>query len=363
MKKKILAIVLSIVAVILAAVIGVSVFFITDMNGSKNGKDVQIEIKQGTYTAKIAEILKDEGIINSPLGFRVFAKLKKYESKFKYGHYTFNTGDSYEEIAEKLITQGAKAATIKVTIPEGTGINDFVKNVNGKKVTVLGIASILEKAGVCQKADFISALNEVTLEGQLLNEANNKNTYYALEGYLFPETYFLSSKDVTVSEIFKVMLDETDKVLTSYKEKIEKSSYSIHKLMTLASITQSEGVNSDDFKTIASVFYNRLEDNTPLGSCVTSYYGVKKSMTEELYQKDIDSNNAYNTRGNNPKIISVGPISNPGLKAIDAVLDPIETDYYFFVSDKNRKLYFTKTNSEHERMIAKLQRDGLWYEW
>ena len=128
MKKKILIVISSVIAVILAVVIGVSAFFISDMNGSKNGKDIKIEIKQGTYTAQIAEILKDEGIISSPLGFRVFAKLKKYESKFKYGHYTFNTGDSYEEIAEKLITQGAKAETIKVTIPEGSGINDFIKN-------------------------------------------------------------------------------------------------------------------------------------------------------------------------------------------------------------------------------------------
>ena len=133
--------------------------------------------------------------------------------------------------------------------------------------------------------------------------------------------------------------------------------------MTLASITQSEGVNEDDFKNIASVFFNRLKDNTPLGSCVTSYYGVKKSMTEELLMSDMNSNNAYNTRGNNPKIISVGPISNPGLKALDAVFNPVKTSYYYFVSDKNRKLYFTKTLSEHEKMISKLQNEGLWYEW
>ena len=78
MKKKLLVIILSVVAVVLAVVIGVSAFFIADMNGGKKGNDIEIEIKQGTYTAEIAEILKDEGIINSSLGFRVFAKLKKY---------------------------------------------------------------------------------------------------------------------------------------------------------------------------------------------------------------------------------------------------------------------------------------------
>ena len=202
---------------ILAVVIGVSAFFISDMNGSKNGKDIKIVIKQGTYTAQIAEILKDEGIISSPLGFRVFAKLKKYESKFKYGHYTINTGDSYEEIAEKLITQGAKAETIKVTIPEGSGINDFIKNVNGKQVTVAGIASILEKAGVCQKTDFIAALEEYALESKLLSGAKGKNTYYALEGYLFPDTYEFykleDSKEAAKSAVEK-LVSETEKRIT-----------------------------------------------------------------------------------------------------------------------------------------------------
>ena len=159
------------------------------------------------------------------------------------------------------------------------------------------------------------------------------------------------------------MLDEMDKVLTKYKTDIEKNNLSIHKLLTLASITQSEGVNKEDFKTIASVFINRLNDNMPLGSCVTSYYGVKKSMEEELSLSDIDDDNPYNTRGDNPKLISVGPISNPGKDAIEAVLKPIKTDYYYFVSDKNNKVYFTKTFEEHEKTISKLQDEGLWLEW
>ena len=101
----------------------------------------------------------------------------------------------------------------------------------------------------------------------------------------------------------------------------------------------------------------------PLGSCVTSYYGVKKSMTDELLLSDINASNPYNTRGANPVKFPVGPISLPGTKAIKAVIFPIDTDYYFFVSDKNNKLYFTKTNTEHEKMISKLQNEGLWLEW
>ena len=81
------------------------------------------------------------------------------------------------------------------------------------------------------------------------------------------------------------------------------------------------------------------------------------------FESDIDDDNPYNTRGDNPKLISVGPISNPGKDAIEAVLKPIKTDYYYFVSDKNNKVYFTKTFEEHEKVISKLQDEGLWLEW
>ena len=105
MKKKILIVISSVIAVILAVVIGVSAFFISDMNGSKNGKDIKIEIKQGTYTAQIAEILKDNGIISSPLGFRVFAKLKKYESNILVNpiRSILNCGDSDHGIDDDMV--------------------------------------------------------------------------------------------------------------------------------------------------------------------------------------------------------------------------------------------------------------------
>ena len=359
MKKKILIIVLSVVAVILAAVIGVSAFFISDMNGGKNGKDIEIEIKQGTYTAEIAEILEDEGIINSAIGFRVFAKLKKYESKFKYGVYKFNEGDSYDQIAQKLITQGAKAKTIKVTIPEGTGINDYVKNVNGKNVTVLGIASILEKAGVCQKADFLEALNNAALESKLLSGAKDKNTYYTLEGYLFPETYEfykLDDSKAAAKSVVEKMLSETESRITDdmYK-KAENLGYSMHEILTMASIIQMEaGIDTNSLPKIAGVFYNRLKSPNfaTLGSSPTCYYG-------DSFENDDERYDTYKAKGLPP-----GPLCSPGIKAISAALSPEGSEYFYFVTDKNGKFYFHKTYAEQNATINKLKNDGNWiYEY
>lgn len=359
MKKKLLIIITSVIAVVLAAVIGVSAFFITDMNGGKNGKDIQVEIKQGTYTAQIAEILKAEGIINSSLGFRIFAKLNKYESKFKYGVYEFNTADSYEKIANKLINQGAKAKTVKVTIPEGTGINDYVKNVNGKNVTILGIASILEKEGVCAKADFVEALNNASFESKLLSGAKDKNTYYTLEGYLFPETYEfykLEDSKAAAKSVVEKMLSETEKRITEdmYK-KAKDMGYSMHEILTMASIIQMEaGVDTNSLPKIAGVFYNRLKspDFSTLGSSPTCFYG-------DSFENDDERYDTYKAKGLPP-----GPLCSSGIKAINAALNPEGSEYFYFVTDKNGKFYFHKTYAEQNATINKLKNDGNWiYEY
>ena len=129
--------------------------------GFGRGADTTMDIKMGTPAAEISEQLKDSGAVKIPMLFRVYAKLKGYDSQFKYGFYTFSTEAGYEDLCQMLISEGAKAETVEVTIPEGTGINDFTKNVNGEKVTVPGITTLLEKAGVCSRADFLEALENV----------------------------------------------------------------------------------------------------------------------------------------------------------------------------------------------------------
>ena len=270
--------------------------------------------------------------------------------------YYFSPSMNLDEIINTLNEGGYNENEISITFKEG--------------INMRGIAKLIKENTSNSEDDVYKKLKDEKYLNSaiekywfLTDDIKNSKIYYSLEGYLFPDTYRFNSKDVTVEEIFNKMLDQMEKELNKYKKQKENSKYSIHELMTLASITQSEGYNEDDFKNIASVFYNRLKTGMALGSCVTSYYGVKKDMTDELLQKDIDASNPYNTRGNNPVSFPVGPISMPGAKALDATLDPIETSYYFFVSDKNSKLYFTKTLNEHERMITKLQNEGLWLEW
>ena len=199
----------------------------------------------------------------------------------------------------------------------------------------------------------------------ITDEIKNGDIYYSLEGYLFPDTYAIANEDATVQEIFEKMLDKMEDVLNEYKDEIEKSNYSAHEILTLASIIELESTHPEDRKDVASVLYNRINQNISLGSDVTTYYSVGINIGDrDLYKAEINAENPYNTRGPNMEgKLPVGPIASVSKQSIEAAIEPNSTEYLFFVADKNGKVYFTNTNEEHEQMIQSLVDKGLWYEY
>lgn len=326
--------------------------------GFGRGEDTTMEIEIGTPTSGIAENLEEAGAVKIPMLFRVYAKLMGYESQFKYGVYTFNTEAGYEDICEMLITEGAKAETVTVTIPEGTGINDYTKNVNGEDVTVKGITTLLEEKNVCTKADFLEALEEAVRDSKLLSQADDIKTYHTLEGYLFPETYdFYSydSKECAKLAVTKMLKQAESKITDDMFKRAEELGYSMNEILTMASIIQMEaGQNSDEMASVASVFYNRLksDDFATLGSSPTCYYG-------DSFKQDDGRYDTYTAEGLPP-----GPLCSPGLDAIKAALYPKSSDYYYFVTDSDGNFYYHKTLSEQNVTISKLQQGEKWiYEY
>ncbi len=322
------------------------------------GDDVTIEIEMGSPTSVIAEKLEECGAVKVPMLFRLYAKLKGYDSQFKYGVYNFNTEAGYDSIANMLITQGAKAESVEVTIPEGTGINDYTKNVDGEKVIVPGIATLLEKNGVCKKSDFLKALNEVELKSKLLSNADDVKTYHTLEGYLFPETYdFYNYDSAECAKLaVKKMIEESENRITDEMyDKAKKLGYSMNEILTMASIIQMEaGTDTSALPKIAGVFYNRLKSDSfaTLGSSPTCYYG-------DSFKYDDGRYNTYEIKGLPP-----GPLCSPSIDAIKAALSPEGSEYYYFVTDKNGKFYFHKTLAEQNKTINKLKQEKNWiYEY
>lgn len=331
---------------------------ILTMPVSKNIEEKEVQIPLGSGSSQIAKILKENNLIKSELVFKIYVKINKI-TNFQAGTYYLKESMALKEITEMLQT-GIMHDPNQITITY----------LEGKPMWYLA-STIADKTNNTEEDVYAVLANEEYIDSLiqkywfLTDEIKNEDIYYPLEGYLFPDTYSIANKDTTVEEIFEKMLDKMDEVLEEYKEEIEASDYTIHEILTLASIVETEGLNNTDRKNVASVFYNRLNLGMSLGSDVTTYYAIKVDMGDrDLYQNEIDAYNPYNTRGPNMEgKLPVGPIASVGKESIEAAIEPNDTDYLFFVADKNGKLYFTTTNEEHVQVINELQNSGQWYEY
>ena len=345
---------ISITLIFMGAYIGGNLSAVDEKSEDK----IIVEIAPNTSTKQIGKLLEEKGLIHSKDFFYFYCRTKEIND-LKASTYELSKSMDLEEIID-ILREGNNYNPDRVSIT-------FREGINVKKV-----ASVIENSTNNTKDDVFNKLKDSTYIDKLISEywflteeIKNSNIYYPLEGYLYPDTYFLENKDVTVEQIFKIMLDEMNKRLTPYKEKIEKSNYSVHNYLTLASLTELEAVTDSDRKNVCGVFYNRINKKMSLGSDVTTYYAFGIDMNErDLKSSEINTYNPYYTRG--PKMegkIPVGPVANPSISSIDASINYNSNDYLYFVADKNRKVYFTKTLKEHNAKIKELKDKGEWIEW
>lgn len=325
---------------------------------SKNDKTILVEIKEGNSSSDIARILKEKELIRNEIVFKIYLKLNNVND-LKGGYFELNQTMNVEEIVDKLRKgDTVEPNAITLLFKEGLNIREIAtiiaENTNNTEENVFE---------TLEDTEYIDSL--IDKYWFLTEDIKHPNIYYPLEGYLFPNTYTFEDRNVSVKEIFSKMLDEMQTRLDKYKADIEKSNYSIHELMTIASVAELEGISLEDRKNIVGVFYNRLKKNMNLGSDVTTYYAFKVGMNErDLTTTEINTYNAYNTRGPNMNgKIPIGPISNPSKEAIEAAIYPSTNDYLYFVADKDRNVYFTKTVSEHDKKVQELKDAGLWIAW
>lgn len=340
-------------------IIGILIFYMSLFTKvSSNDEDIKIIIPLGTGKDGIADILKENNIIRSTLGFKIYVKLNNI-TDFKAGEYSLKQNMSLKEITETLQSGVLyNQDNIDFTYLEGKNIRWLAEKIaETTNNTQDDVYNLLENE------QYIDSL--IDKYWFITDDIKNKDIYYSLEGYLFPDTYELENEDVTVEEIFGKMLDKMEEVLNEYKDEIENSGLTTHEILTIASIIEMESVHSEDRKDVASVIYNRLDINMAIQSDVTTYYAFKIDMGErDLYQKELDTYNPYNTRGPNMEgKLPVGPISSVSKTSIEAAISPNETDYLFFVADKNGKIYFSRTSSEHDKIITELKTQGLWFEY
>ena len=360
MKKKvflgIIGALLAVIIVVVIAGIGLVVFYNASLSAVGDAKDkVTVVIDNGTSSRGVEDKLYESNLVKNRICGYIYVKLND-DLMLQAGTYELDRGMNFSEIMEKISNGEALENSIDVTFIEGKRLVNYVKVISDN-------FPYTQDEILAKLSDKVYLEELIEDYWFLTDDILNDNLYYALEGYLYPDTYRFN-KEATIDTIVRKMLNETDKVLSEYKPLL-KDKYTIHEILTMASIVELEGSNSDDRAGVAGVFFNRLEDGWSLGSDVTTYYAARVEMSErDLWQYEIDDVNHYNTR---PAAMAgklpIGPICSPSKDSIKATVKPTKHDYYFFVADKNGKTYFSKTNAEHNATIANLKEQDLWFEY
>lgn len=314
---------------------------------------IEFTVKKGDNYYNIAKELKNKGLIKSEEFYKVYIKINK-PTNLTFGDYELNKSMSVEEIIKTLgNSKNQKVNTIKITFREGLNVSAIAKKI--------GEGTSIKEEEFMEKVTDKEYIKKIQPNYWFLtDDIYNEQIYYPLEGYLFPDTYYFEEKTISAEKIIEKMLDNTKEKLDNYKDTIQTKELTIHQILTLSSLIEQEAVTSEDRALVASVFYNRLKSNISLGSDVTTYYAARKSLTESLTKQELDSCNGYNTRCKTMKGLPVGPISNPSISSIEAALNPATSDYYYFVADSSKKVYFNKTLTEHNQTVAKLKSEGKW---
>lgn len=354
-KKKIIFIIPIIIILLVVTGISLCFYFTSPVNGSD--AIVEFTVKEHTSTVEVIDELKKKNLIKNTLFTKLYLKVNKFDS-IKAGNFELMRSMSLRDIFKTITSsKNIKDDSIVVTFVEGQTIKDYAKELNKK----LGI----------NEEEFINKTNDIEYLKTLINkywfltdEILNESIYYKLEGYLSPDTYMFYPT-AKAENVIEKMLDQTDSILKNYKTVIQSNNHTYHQLLTLASIAELEGKYLEDRKNIIGVFYNRLANGDKLGSDVTTYYGAGIKMADrDLYESELIASNGYNTRSDSMMgKMPVGPICNPSKDSIEASINYNSNDFYFFVSDKNSKIYFSRTNDEHNNIINDLINKGLWFEY
>lgn len=303
-------------------------------------EQIEVEIPMDTSTKGIAQILEKEAIIKNATVFNYYMKTKN-AAEFQAGFYEFSPSMELDEIItvlEKGGTTTPVSEDYKILVKEGATLEEIAEEFAAK--TRYSKQDFLD---VVTNDTFIKELSEAY--PRLLSDAINKNEVkYKLEGYLFPATYDYLSH-YTIEEVVQAMVEKTNEVVKPYRQEIEEKGWDIHSILTLASLVEKEGIKYEDRKKIAGVFYNRLEADMPLQSDISVLYALNKHLEFVTVENtEVDSPyNLYMHKGLGP-----GPFDNPSEEAIQATLDPEESDYYYFLADiKTGEVYYSKTFEEH----------------
>ncbi|MET4562502.1 UPF0755 protein [Lysinibacillus parviboronicapiens] len=312
-------------------------------------KTIAVEVPIGSSLGSISALLEDKKIIKDARVFKYYAKFKN-ESQFQAGNYDLTQAMTLDELIESLKTGKVyRTPVFAMTIPEG--------------LTLEQIGKIIEKKTPYTQKEFMELVTSGTFVQQMMANYPElvteavlaDNIRYDLEGYLFPATYSYFEEKPSLESIVEEMIAAMNNVVKNYSDVLTEKQMSVHQLLTFASLLEEEATAQTDRETIASVFFNRIDEGMPLQTDPTVLYALGSHKDRVLYE-DLEVENAYNTYKN--KGLPPGPIAGAGKTSIEASLNPSKTDYFYFLADKEGVNHFSKTYDEHLQKVEKYLRQA-----
>ena len=335
--------------VILIAAISVLSFFyyMTTPVDKSNNNDITIEIKENYGSTKIAEELKNKGLIRNQTVFKLYTRIKSNTS-FYVGSFSLKPSMSMTKIIDELSSKDKAKSTNSFAVIEGDNILKLAQKLEKTKSSS---KDFLEKVNV---AEFIKKLQKQFPE-LITDDIYSKDIKYALEGYIYPAIYNIEDNETVESLITKMVKTTNDRVVPLYKQNKKewvinnkKVKISIHDYITMASILEKESTKTNENKLIASVFFNRLAKGMKLQTDPSANYAADK-LSGAPTQRELSLQSPYNTY--TTVGLPPGPIASVGVASYEALNNAETTDYlYFLHASKDGKAYFSKTYEEHENL-------------
>lgn len=289
-----------------------------------------VTVEPGQKFKSLSQILHQKGVIRHPAKFRLFSRIKGYDKHIKAGEYVFSSAMTPKRILNILVT--GKVRLHRLTIPEGHNLQQ--------------IAHAVSRSGLGTREDFLNAATNADL---VRSKGIDAQTF---EGYLFPDTYYFT-KDATPEKIISSMEKRFWSVFKpEWKNRAETLGFTVHQVVTLASIIEKETGVAGERPIISSVFHNRLKRGMRLESDPTVIYGIK-DFNGNITRRDLAETTRYNTY--RIKGLPPSPIASAGTKAIKAALYPADTRFLYFVSKNDTTHQFSTNLKDHNRAVQKYQ--------
>jgi len=295
---------------------------------------VIVDVPAGASTSAISELLEEKNLIRSARTFRWYARWHGYNGKLQAGSFVLQSSMSASEIA-KALAGGAATEEVTITIPEGYTVKDIDALLAREGLTETG--AILDCAKTCDFSSF-----EFLPPVARLASRGGK-----VEGYLYPDTYFVSRADFVPKFFLERLLTTFRKrVVEGMADDLEASGYSLHEVVSMASLVEEETRVSEERPVVAGILWKRLREGVGLGVDAAVRYIVEKP-TSAITLDDLDVDSPYNLR--KYRGLPPGPIANPGLESIRATLHPEESEYWYYLHGNDGKIHYARTNDEHNQ--------------